>query len=165
MDEKAPKGEEGGNTRVSGNIWFTPEPPDIAAAYLRAMCGDYEVPEKMVQVWADEMSKNNEWVRSLGGEPSETEALIVEFPDLPGVECVHVYMNKPETSQFGADETLWLLLKDCVENREIRILFATPGKRLVQDPKTKEILGIIAERAGRNIAIRAKKAVVLTCGG
>ena len=62
--EKAPEGEEGGNTRVSGNIWFTPEPPDKAAIYLKAMCGDYAVPEKMIHVWADEMSKNNEWVES-----------------------------------------------------------------------------------------------------
>jgi len=163
--EKASEGEEGGNTRVSGNIWFTPEPPDKAATYLRAMCGDYELSEKMIRVWADAMSLNNELVKSLGGEPSERKALIVEFPDLPGVECVHVYVNGPETSQFGGDEALWLLLKDCVEKRGIRILFETPGKRLVQNPRTHEILGLIAHRAGKDIAIKGKKAVVLTCGG
>ncbi len=163
--EKAPKGEEGGNTRVSGNIWFTPEPAGIAAAYLRAMSGDYEIPEKMVQVWADEMGKNTEFVRSLGGEPNETKALIVEFPDLPGVECVHVYINKPKTSKFFGDEALWLLLKHCVEKRGIRILVKTPGTRLIQHPKTNEILGLLADGDGKEIAIKARKAVILTCGG
>jgi succinate dehydrogenase/fumarate reductase flavoprotein subunit len=163
--EKAPEGEEGGNTRVSGNIWFTPEPSDKAITYFKAMCGDYEIPEKMIEVWAEEMGKNNQLVVNLGGEPSERKALIVEFPDLPGVECVHVYVNGSETSQFGGDEALWVLLRDCVKKRGIKVLFETPGKRLIQNPKTGEILGVIAQRIETEIAIKAKRAVVLTCGG
>ena len=163
--EKAPEGEEGGNTRVSGNVWLTPDPPEKAASYLRAMCEDYAIPEKMIQVWVDEMGKNNKWVKSLGGEPVEQKSLTVEFPDLPGIECVHVYANGKEAATAGGNEALWLLLKNSVEERKIRILFGTPGKRLIQNPGNNEILGIWANRSGRDIAIKAKKAVVLTCGG
>lgn len=164
--EKAPEGEEGGNTRVSGNAWLTPKPRDKATTYLRALCGEYKIPEKMIQVWADEMGKNNEWVKSLGGEPVEQKTFSTpEFSNLPGIECVHTYTNGMRASRFGGDEALWLLLKECVEKRKIRILFETPGKRLIQDTRTGEILGIIGHRAGKGVAIKAKRAVILTCGG
>jgi succinate dehydrogenase/fumarate reductase flavoprotein subunit len=163
--EKAPEGEEGGNTRASGNVWLTPTPPDKAATYLRAMGGDYTVPEKMIQVWVDEMGKNNDWVKSLGGEPKKQRSFAVEFPDLPGVECVHTYANGRHVGEAGGDEALWLLLKVCVEKRGIRVLFETPGKRLIQDTKTNEILGVMAHQDGKDLAIKARRAVVLTCGG
>ncbi len=35
----------------------------------------------------------------------------------------------------------------------------------MQDPITKEKLGVLAENQGKTIAIKAKKAVVLCCGG
>jgi succinate dehydrogenase/fumarate reductase flavoprotein subunit len=163
--EKAPKGEEGGNTRSSGNVWLTPNPPDKAATYIRAMCGDYAIPESMIQVWVDEMGKNNDWIRSIGGEPKEQHSFAVEFPDLPGVECVHSYANGLKVGEAGGDEALWILLKNCVEKRKIKVLFKTSGKRLIQDAKTGEIQGIIAQQDGREVAIKAKRAVVLTCGG
>lgn len=163
--EKAPKGEEGGNTRVSGNCWLTPD-KESAAIYLRAMCGEYTIPEEMVQVWSDEMSKNNDWVKSLGGEPVDINKIkdpntIHEFPDLPRAECVHVYHLGPTIGNEG----LWQLLAHCVEKRGIRIFFETPGKRLIQNTTTKEILGILADKCGRDLAIKARKATVLTCGG
>jgi len=159
--EKAPEGEEGGNTRCSGNVWLTPEPTEQAGIYLRAMCGEYKIPEEMIEVWVDELSKNTQWVKSIGGNPVETHLSAKEFPDLPGSESLHGYLNE----SIIADESLWILLKACVEKRGIRIRYKTSGKRLIQNPETKEILGTVAEQAGKDIAIKAKKAVVLTCGG
>lgn len=45
------------------------------------------------------------------------------------------------------------------------IRLATPAKRLVQNPETKEILGVVAEGSGGDIAIKAKKGVIMACGG
>lgn len=141
--EKAAKGEEGGNTRVSGNVFLSPEAGEQARIYLRAMCGEYRVREEMVQICVNEMSKNAEWVESLGGEPAETTLTAREFPDLPGTESLHGYLNR---GVLG-NESLWLLLKNSVERRGIRILFRTPGKRLIQNPATREILGIMGRHA------------------
>ncbi|MFC1535015.1 FAD-binding protein [Thermodesulfobacteriota bacterium] len=163
--EKAPKGEEGGNTRVSGNIWFNPDSPDKAETYFKAMCGEYTVPQKMIDVWVAEMCKNNDWVESLGGEPSERKSLAIEFPDFPGIECVHVYVNGASVPQAGGDEALWRLFENCIKERGIKVLFETPGIRLIQHPKTNEILGVTARQNGKDIAIKARKAVALTCGG
>src|ERR1700691_3488589 len=57
--EKAPEGEEGGNTRVAGQGYLNTSSAEDAAAYLTALCGPYIVSETMVEVWAEEMCKNN----------------------------------------------------------------------------------------------------------
>src|SRR5215469_4238868 len=67
--EKAPEGQHGGNTRVAGQGYLNTSSAEKAAAYLRALCGPYTVPEAMVRVWAEEMCQNNAWLASLGGDP------------------------------------------------------------------------------------------------
>lgn len=69
--EKAPEGQEGGNTRVAGQGYLNTSSVDQAIAYLTALCGPYTVPEAMVKVWAEEMGQNNAWLASLGGDPQE----------------------------------------------------------------------------------------------
>src|ERR1044071_6408541 len=69
--EKAPEGQEGGNTRVAGQGYLNTSSVDSAIAYLTALCGPYTVPEPMVRVWAEEMCQNNDWLRGLGGDPQE----------------------------------------------------------------------------------------------
>ncbi len=164
--EKAPEGEEGGNTRVSGNLWFNPAPADKAITYLNAMAAGYPIPQDMVRVWAEEMGKNADWVRSLGGTPYAPEPQSAfcspEFPELPGAECSTTYFN--EEGGWGQSR-LWKLLQASVEERGIEVLYGTPAKELIQNAVTKEILGVIAETEGETIYIKAKKAVALTCGG
>ena len=65
--EKAPEGQEGGNTRVAGQGYLNTSSAEDGAAYLTALCGPYTVPEAMVKVWAEEMCRNNAWLESLGG--------------------------------------------------------------------------------------------------
>ena len=158
--EKAPLGHEGGNTRVSGNMWFSPSPVDKAITYFNAMSGPYAPPPEMVRVWAEEMGKLNDWVTSIGGEPGKLTLFSPEYPELPGSECVRTYGN-PTTM----NEKLWKLLKANVEKRGIEVWYGSPGNELIQDCQTKGILGVVAEKAGSKAYIKAKKAVVLTCGG
>ena len=67
MLEKAPEGQEGGNTRVAGQGYLNTSAVENAIDYLTALCGPYTVPETMVKVWAEEMCRNNAWLESLGG--------------------------------------------------------------------------------------------------
>jgi succinate dehydrogenase/fumarate reductase flavoprotein subunit len=93
--EKAPEGEEGGNSRVAAQGFLSPAPVDRAITYFNALCGAYTVDQEMVRVWAEEMGKNADWVRSLGGNPVDTAipgAEGSEFPELPGADCVHIYL-------------------------------------------------------------------------
>jgi succinate dehydrogenase/fumarate reductase flavoprotein subunit len=161
--EKAPEGEEGGNTRVAGQGYLNTSSAEKAAAYLTALCGSYPVPPAMVQVWADEMGRNNAWLESLGGDPQEHQhpPVGIEFPHLPGADCVHKFHDGPT---YGYSNT-WKRFERLVKDRPIPILYQTPGRELLQHDATREILGVRAGHDGKSIAIKARKAVVLTCGG
>ena len=81
--EKAPKGKQGGNTKVAGQGYLNTDSVQDSIDYLTAMCGYYEVPEDMIKVWAEEVSKNNEWVSSIGGDPQEHQFQVgIEYPEL-----------------------------------------------------------------------------------
>ena len=52
-----------------------------------------------------------------------------------------------------------------VQQRPIRISYETRGVDLVQDADTREVYGVIAERDGRRVALKANRAIVLCTGG
>ncbi|MGZ5166714.1 MAG: FAD-dependent oxidoreductase [Burkholderiales bacterium] len=163
MLEKAPEGEEGGNTRVAGQGYLHISDVDKAVTYLDALCRRNPVPERMVRVWAEEIGRNNGWVSSIGGDPQEHQHQPegIEFPDLPGADCVHKFHNG---DVLGYSNT-WKFFESAVKRRPIDILYETPGRELIQDGISKEILGVRAEQRGKTVYVKARKAVVLTCGG
>jgi succinate dehydrogenase/fumarate reductase flavoprotein subunit len=161
--EKAPEGQEGGNTRVAGQGYLNTSSVEAGAAYLTALCGPYTVPEAMVRVWAEEMCRNNDWLASLGGDPQEHQhpPVGIEFPELPGSDCVHKFHDGPV---YGYSLT-WKLFERLVKERPIQVLYETPGRELIQNPVTREIIGIRAQSGDRSLRVKARRAVVLTCGG
>jgi len=161
--EKAPEGEHGGNTRVAGQGYLNPSSAEDAAAYLTALCGPHTVPKEMVRVWAEEMCRNNQWLESLGGDPREHQhpPVGIEFPDLPGSDCVHKFHDGPT---YGYSYT-WKRFESLVKQRPIPILYETPARELIQHDITKEILGVRVQRRDETVCVKARKGVVLTCGG
>ncbi|MGA8760555.1 MAG: FAD-binding protein [Stellaceae bacterium] len=161
--EKAPEGEHGGNTRVAGQGYLNTSSAEDAAAYLTALCGPYTVPEPMVKAWAEEMCRNNAWLESLGGDPQEHQhpPVGIEFPDLPGSGCVHKFHDGPT---YGYSYT-WKRIESLVKQRPIRVIYEMPGRELIQHDITKEILGVCAQRGDKPIYVKARRGVVLTCGG
>ena len=115
--EKAPEGQEGGNTRVAGQGYLNTSSADKAIAYLTALCGPYTVPATMVEVWAEEMCKNNAWLAGLGADPQEHQhqPVGIEFPDLPGADCVHKFHDGPT---YGYSYT-WKRFESLVKQRPI----------------------------------------------
>lgn len=158
--EKALEIHKGGNSRVSANIVFWPDDVDKGKAYFRAIAGPFmdDIPEEMLDVWAREMFANRAWLEGLGMTPVEIP--YVEFPDFAGAECVRFLLNGE--GPIGG-ERLWNLIEASVEARHIDTRYETAVIHLVQEER--EILGVIAERQGKRVAIRAHRGVVLTCGG
>ncbi len=161
--EKAPEGREGGNTRVAGQGYLNTSSADKAAAYLKALCGPYTVPDEMIRVWSEEMCLNNDWLTGLGGEPEEHQhqPVGIEFPELPGADCVHKFHDGPT---YGYSYT-WKRFESLVKQRPIRVCYESPGRELIQDGASGEILGLRAAQGDKSISVQARKAVVLTCGG
>lgn len=162
--EKAPEGEHGGNTRVAGQGYMYINDPDMAIEYLNALSGPYAIPPAMARVWADEIAQNNEWVSSIGGDPQEHQPFPqgIEFPELPGTRSVQKFHHGDVLGQSNT----WYAFERAVTARpEIGVMYETPGRELIQNGITKEIIGIRAERGGKPYYVKARKAVVLTCGG
>ena len=104
-----------------------------------------------------------QWLESLGGDPQEHQhpPVGIEFPDLPGSGCVHKFHDGPT---YGYSYT-WKRFERLVKERPIPILYETPGRELIQHDISREILGVRAQRRDKSIYVKARKGVVLTCGG
>jgi succinate dehydrogenase/fumarate reductase flavoprotein subunit len=176
--EKAPEKHKGGNSRVSANIVFWPDDVEKAKIYFRALAGAYmdNISEEMVHVWATEMHANRAWLEQLGMKPANVGG--AEFPEMPGSECVQMLVHSEAPASQAASgtfslakassplggERLWKFLTEpALEKRQIRRSYDTAVVNLVQEEA--DVVGVIAERGGKRVAIKANRAVVLTCGG
>lgn len=161
--DKAPQREVGGNTRVASQGYLNPTDPQTAATYLKALCGPFEVPQSMIEVWAEENCKNNDWLASIDGDPQEHQPppAGIEYPDLPGSECVRKFHHG---DVLGYSKT-WEFLERSVKCRTpIEILYETPATELIQIGDG-AIGGVIAKQQDQTIRIKARQGVILTCGG
>jgi succinate dehydrogenase/fumarate reductase flavoprotein subunit len=157
--EKAPEEFEGGNSKVSGNMWWTPTDAGEAVKYITALCYGLTDRESII-VLAQGMFENNEWLKKIGVEPTPLGMFQPEYPELPGGETVRTWGNGRST--FGG--TLYLPIRKQVKDRNIPVLYRTPAKELVRNEKG-EIIGVKAESEGKVLAIKARRGVILACGG
>ena len=162
--EKAPEGQEGGNTRVAGPGLSQHLVGRQGRRLSDARCA---APTPCRSRWCRSgprrCAATTTGSPSLGGDPQEHQhqPVGIEFPDLPGSDCVHKFHDGPT---YGYSYT-WKLFERLVKERPIPILYETPGRELIQHDITKEILGVRAQRGERSIYVKARKGVVLTCGG
>lgn len=158
--EKAPERDKGGNSRVSANLVFWPNDIALAKTYFRALAGPYmdDISDAMVNVWAHEMHANRSWLESLGMTPFDLP--YIEFPEMAGSQCVRVLMNGP--GPMGG-ERLWRVVEAAVATRHLDVVYDAPGVELVKSGN--DIVGVVTEQGGKRVAIKATRAVVLTCGG
>jgi len=161
--EKAPPSEAGGNTKVAGQGYLNASSTDEAIEYFNALCGPYPVSQEVVLAWGDEISRNNEWLSMIGGDPQEHQhpPVGIEFPQFPGSGSTHKFHEGP---LVGYSNT-WLLFERAVHEREIEVLYESPARQLIQRGDTGEIVGVRIEQQGQQVFVKANKAVILTCGG
>jgi succinate dehydrogenase/fumarate reductase flavoprotein subunit len=155
---------------VAGGEVYSHQNVESAIQYLTALNGAYVLDPEHVRIWAEKMADNGNWMRNeldckglLGLEV--TWRPWEEFPEYPGHENSGCWIVGPKGTDSGYGKQLWDLYKANIDKRKIEMWFESPGKHLIQNPETKEILGVIAEKQGTTVYIKARKAVVLSCGG
>lgn len=164
------------NTRMSGGGWLCP--PNTKSA-LRYLCGMLKIanetidPERkeLLSIFSKHLVESTEWLRSIGlqirniekdGVSSEQWEFFKEYPDLPGGECCRIYRAKTiDNLRSGA--AFFQSLSDAVKKRRIELLWGTSGQHLVL--QAGKVIGMQARKNGESIAIKAKRGIVLTCGG
>lgn len=167
MIEKAPRGLEGGNTRLSCNFMASTTDPQKYVEqtikknnYLFTDTCD----EETMYACAEAMSTNLDWLESIGAtiETRETERGISR-----SIGKVDAYGNVVSTG-IRSDKKYWQTLVYAVQRqlgKGLEVWYACPAQELIQDPYTKTILGVQAKRNGEVINIRAKNGVVMALGG
>ncbi|NPV08426.1 MAG: FAD-binding protein [Anaerolineae bacterium] len=173
------KGDEdhcGGNSRVCGQGFVAPSPAiwEGYTEYLkRATTGEgFPQTDEWIQFFLEEGYKNLEWFRELGAEPVSAPppfgqgGWIPFFPHFPGADDVasepSFYWLDPE---LGPGRNWYFLDTYIKEKTKVTIMYETPVKRLIQVPVTREILGVVAEKDGEEVFVKARRGVVVCTGG
>jgi succinate dehydrogenase/fumarate reductase flavoprotein subunit len=174
--EKAPEKYAGGNSSVSGGGLTIPTDVKEGIPYYRALAFGTS-PEELCSFMAEALYKVPEQLNKLGIELIVTRSYERKPGDttpqtglrlLPGANYGKIYSIKPVKDappNFGNGKQLHMALDKCVKSRGIPIHYETRAKHLMQDPVTKEIVGVIAEKQGKKIYLKARRGVVLACGG
>lgn len=163
LAEKAPMGEEGGNSRFAAQIILAPTDREKAITYFKAMRGGFDnQSDAIIEVIVDGAMQVPDWLKSMGATEVNPFPLI-EYPELPGSDGIGTVIIGKEimTSKF------YQLLQKNVAEREdnIDVWYASPAMELIQDPATKIVHGVKVQRDGKLLNIRAKNGVVLCTGG
>ena len=155
--EKAPEVHAGGNSRVSGQGFWSPLDVEQAVEYQKGLNSGFPVPDDIVGTFQRYAVQNEAWVKSMGGDGRAVTST-GEISELPGAKGSRfVFPGKgPGYERF------WNVLKDNILKRKIRVLYQTAGTDLIQEAGTREIRGVVAN--GKT-SIRANRAVVLCTGG
>lgn len=166
LSEKAPKGQEGGNSRYAHqhamyvDKSFTDEQ---ALKYLQLMRGKNTNPTDATLLAYIRLAKEQiEYLKFLGAENPEYYQTC-EYPEFEGCKAFGLAAVKLP----GADGRLYALMQQNVEKRadKIDVWFNAPGTKLIQDPATGIIHGVVITVDGVAKNVRAKNGVVLATGG
>lgn len=175
MLEKAPEKHQGGNSRVCGQqVWCPSEDVlEDAFIYLKAMTEGtgYPVPDEYLRFYVRASHENKAWFESMGASmvpcSRKPGTWVPHYPEFPGADAmasdIAAYSVDGKAMGTGSN---WYFLEDQIKKRKsIRKFYETPGKKLIQDPQTKQIRGVVATRGREEIFIKARRAVIMCAGG
>ena len=160
--------EPEGNTWISLGGISCPDDAGKANEYLKSLfeLSHSVLDEEALGVYAKMATKNLEWLKqvgkSVGIDVSFREYGKPAYPDHAGAEAMHKWMTLvPRKSSV---ESLFHVLSSALASRGVRISMETRAKKLIQHGEG-EVIGLVVERGGKDINVKARKAVVLATGG
>src|ERR671918_2097706 len=171
--EKMP--HPGGISILSGGGVAFARNAEGAFQYLKRTC-NWTTPDDILRTMAEEMVGMIDWLKALaqvsGTEPTETETRghgPYPFPGTNDIDSIKLkdfpaYSEFPWAKGLRGGARLFKVVYDNVNARKIEVMLSTPAKQLVTNSDG-EVHGLIAERDGKEFNIKARKAVILACGG
>lgn len=172
--EKMP--DPGGISICSAGGVRVAEDADAAFAYLQRTNGE-TTPDVVLRTLACGMTEIGDYVRALGAVngaaisqrpaagnypfPGHATFGFIYVEGVPGFEPSEAY---PQVRGSPAGALLFKVVEDNLRQRGLQISTRCAAQRLVTD-ESGAVIGVIAAEAGGVTAIRARRAVVLACGG
>lgn len=161
--EKAPEKHAGGNSRASGQGLVIPKDKEAMKRYQRNLFYSNPVPEDLLEFWASELMELHPWIKARAKEADQEYRFtnpVYEFADLGAMEAV-----AGAATILPRPGGLWTAFMKNVKKRPITVWYNSPAIELVQDHDTHEIFGVIVDREGQEVAVKASGGVILACGG
>jgi len=162
--DAAPEGSEGGNTRYAAGAFATAVDFDKAKDYYLQSFAPFDHDEDTLNNFVKEIMQLPGYAEKyFGKEPHKSgmhkRSEYYEFKNSDGM--VHQSM----TTLY--DGSFWKLLHQGVYDRldNIDVWYESPAEHLIQDSKTKTILGVQVNHKGTLRNIAAKNGVVMSSGG
>jgi succinate dehydrogenase/fumarate reductase flavoprotein subunit len=135
--------------------WDIPGSQPVPARGLEA--DPYPVRDELPD-WADRLAKRGT-LMSLGTATTLTEDLLPQSPELQ-----EELRRREEQDIRPKGAALVARLFKGLLDRGVETLVEAPARHLVMDDDGK-VIGVVAEHAGRDLRVGARKGVVLACGG
>lgn len=159
--EKAPEDEQGGNCRVSGNAWTGAKDHDKAMQYYKFCSGRTSDDDYLDALVTSSLTFNDTFLSTLPDMNIQAYAgFSPEDPSIIGGDGIQSWINGG-----AANAQLWNSLRSGADQCEnIEWLYETPGVRLITDTKG-TVIGVVAKSGSDETNIKAKKGVILACGG
>ena len=161
--EKAPEEHAGGNSRASGQGLVIPRDKEAMKRYQRNLGYSNPVPEDLLEFWASELMELHLWIEERAKEAKQEYLVsepIYEFADLGAGEAV-----RNQATILPRPGGLWEAFKKNIDMRPVTVWYESPALDLVQDFESGEVFGVIVERGGQKVAVKANGGVVMACGG
>ena len=171
--EKMP--HPGGISILSGGGVAFAHNAEGAFQYLKRTCNG-TTPDDILRKMAEEMVGVIDWVTELakvsGTEPTKTETRghgTYPFPGTRDIDSIKLkdfaaYSEFPWAKGLRGGARLFKVVHDNVNAREIEVMLSAPAKELVMNPEG-AVIGLTAEQNGKPINVKARKGVILACGG
>jgi len=165
--EKSPM--SGGCTRISDCNINAAKNVESMKAYLKDTIAQNGASDALINAISEETCKNPQWLETMGLKFSMGTMAMAEFPAASG----HPEILNGRASAAGGENMrregghgslVCDALAKQAEAHGAKVLYNTAAKELIQNVKTREIIGVWAEQDGKQIAVKAKKAVILCTG-
>jgi succinate dehydrogenase/fumarate reductase flavoprotein subunit len=150
-------GFPGGNSGVCAGAMLVPESLEEALRYYRALSFG-TVEEEIVRAFAEAMVGIPRLLTGLGAQFAVRRTEAGYFPSLLGGRVQRIQFSPTGAGGFR-------FLQNLVENRKFEVLMDTPATSLIQDPRAREVIGVKAQRKGKEITLLARRGVILASGG
>jgi len=169
----------GGSTRLSGGIVYAANTKlqkaaglndSIEAMYQYLMaCGQGRAVPELVRTVADMSAENVEWLESMGAEFPVNLLSMSGMEALPEYVAITPPMKRGHRVKGGGFPLFDAMHRGVKAQKNIKVLLGTaltkPITRTTSANTNCEVIGVKAMRKGKEITIRAKKAVILATGG
>lgn len=160
--DNAPEEYAGGNSRVCGQLVWSPEDPKTAKDYFLEINHGYtdDIPEAMLDAFIEEASKNKEWIEGEIGVPMKQRP----YPEYPAAASVAAGESCfcPEEGMLGAQ--LWDPMLEHALDLGVEVLYEHEAVELTLGGNS-EVTGVLVSTIDGEKRIQANKGVALCCGG